>query len=155
MSRVRNMEGAERMRNENENDFGPRENEAVDGGVGFFHDRLRVAENRVVVDKFAEGAFAFGEFVGDGAEIGDGALEVGGGFLIEDEGAEEIGALPCGPGSIAFVGNALPGGGLNGFGLLGSKPHGPGFEMVGSRVAEFLRLLDGHEPLRAHGWWAE
>ena len=75
--------------------------------------------------------------------------------LIEDEGAEEIGALPRGPGSIAFVGNALPGGGLNGFGLVGRKPHGPGFEMVGSRVAKLLRLLDGHEPLRAHGGCAE
>ena len=34
--------------------------EAVDGGVGFLQDGLRVAEDAVVVEEFAEGAFAFG-----------------------------------------------------------------------------------------------
>lgn len=40
------------------------------------------------MEQLAERAFAFGELIGDRAKIRDRALEIGRGFLVEDERAE-------------------------------------------------------------------
>ncbi len=67
----RTLVSEQRVRDDAEGGDGAGVTEAVDRRVRFFQDRLRVAKDAVVVEQFAESAFAFGEFIGDRAEIRD------------------------------------------------------------------------------------